>query len=168
MKKAILYCINKKKSNKLHYLCIYHKLIDSGFRKCMSCDVIIICHKAMTGNIYYQWISLGTWDYLIEKSYIILYQWEKCTKLPYLCIYYKLIVRQMKKYMSCDVIIICHKAMTGSIFYQWITQGTWDVLIVKAILDYINYKLDLYFLMYVFIISSYIVDSENICLVMSL
>ena len=47
-------------SNIPPYLCIYHKPIDSGFRKYMFCDVITICHKAMTGNIYYQRISQGT------------------------------------------------------------------------------------------------------------
>ena len=120
----------------------------------MCCDVIIICHKAMAGNISYKGNILVIWHYFIKKSYIILYQWENSTKLPYLCIYHKLIDSGLKKYMSCDAIIICHKAMTGNIYYKGISQGTWDYLIEKALLHCINEKNVLNFLIYVFIISS--------------
>ena len=67
--KAIQECIDDKNVlNFLNYVFIYAKLIDRGLKKYMFCDAIIITHKVMTGNIYYQWISKSTWDYLIEKD----------------------------------------------------------------------------------------------------
>ena len=117
----------------------------------MSCDAIIICHKAMTGNIYCQQISQGTWDYLIEKSYIRLYQWEKCTKLPYLCIYHKLIDSGLEKYMFCDAIISIDKSITGNIYCKGNLLVICDYLIEKTILDCINDKNPLNYLIYVFI-----------------
>ena len=94
----------------------------------------------MIGNIYYKGNLLVIWQYLIEKRYIWLYQWGKYNKVPYLCIYDKLIDIWFRIYMSCDAIIICHKEMTGNIYYHRISQGSWDYLIEIAILDCINEK----------------------------
>ena len=79
---------------------------------------------------------------------------KKYTKLPYLCIYYKLIDRGLKKCMFHDAIISIHKVITGNIYYKGNLLVIWDYLIKNAILDCIKWKNILNFLIYVFIISS--------------
>ena len=56
--------------------------------------------------------------------------------------------------MFCDDIIGIHKAMTGNIFYKGNLLVIWVYLIEKAILDCINDKNVLNFLIYVFVRSS--------------
>ena len=41
--------------------------------------------------------------------------------------------RGLKKCMFCDAIISIDKAIIGKIYYQRISQSTWDYLIEKAI-----------------------------------
>ena len=45
---------------------------------------------------------------------------KKYTKVPYLCIYYKLIDRWLKKCMFCNAIISIDLVMTGNIYYKGI------------------------------------------------
>ena len=84
----------------------------------MSCAVIISIDKAMIVPIYYKGNLLVIWDYFIEKAILDCINEKKSTKLPYLCIYYKLIDRGFRKYMSFDDIIGIDKAMTGNIYYK--------------------------------------------------
>ena len=51
----------------------------------------------------------------------------------------------------CDGIISIDKDITENIYYQRISQSTWDYLIEKATLDCINDKNVLNFLIYVLI-----------------
>ena len=73
---------------------------------------------------------------------------RKSTKLPYLCIYAKLIDRGLKKYMFSDAIISIDLPMTGNIFYIGNLLVIWDYLIEKAILDCNNDKNVLNFLIF--------------------
>ena len=53
--------------------------------------------------------------------------------------------------MFCDAIISIDKVITGNIFYQWNLQVIWDYLIEKAMLDWVEKKNELVFLIYVLI-----------------
>ena len=44
--------------------------------------------------------------------------------------------------------------MTGNIYYKGVSQGTWDYVIEKVILDYSDEKNAVNFLTYVFVIRS--------------
>ena len=57
-----------KKINKLPYLFIHDKLIDSGLKKCMFCDAIISIDKAMRGNKHYKRNVHVIWGNVIEKA----------------------------------------------------------------------------------------------------
>ena len=70
--------------------------------------------------------------------------------------------------MFCDAIISIHKAMTGNIYYKGNLLAIWDYLIEKAILDSINDKNVLNYLIYVFIICLYIEDWRTIYFMMTL
>ena len=83
---------------------------------------------------------------------------RKSTKLPYLCIYAKLIDRGLKKYMFYDAIISIDREITGNIYSKENLLVIYDYPIEKAILDFNNDKNVLNYLIYVFIKSSYIED----------
>ena len=68
----------------------------------------------------------------------------------------------------CDGIISIDKDITENIYYKGNLLVIWDYLIEKAILHCNNDKIVLNFLIYVFMLSSYIEDWRHICSMMPL